>query len=121
MKAGWSVADERLRDMIIADLKSSRKAGSDLFKKLEDWKDAMKIGTKVTEEVIKKIHLGKKALNDRYLAGVFVRRAGKRCTNYRREEINQYAVSTDNYAHSLYTSIHCNETMATAKISQLQK
>ena len=31
-----------------------------MFKKLEDWKDAMKIGTKVNEEVIKKIDLGKK-------------------------------------------------------------
>jgi len=34
IKAGWSVADERLRDMMIADLKSSGKVGSDLFKKL---------------------------------------------------------------------------------------
>jgi len=101
IKAGWFVADERLRDMMIADLKSSGKSGSYLFKKLEDWKDALKIGTKVTEEVIEKTDLGKKALNDRYLAGVFVRRAGERCTNYRREQSNQYTIGTDNYAQSV--------------------
>ena len=61
----------------------------------------MKIGTKVTEEVIKKIDLGKNALNDRYLAGVFVRRSGEHYTNYRREQSNRYAVGTDNYAHSV--------------------
>jgi len=45
---------------MIADLKSSGEAGSDLFKKLEGWKDALKIGTKVTEEVIEKIDLKKR-------------------------------------------------------------
>lgn len=105
-KAGWSAADDLHRDLMIADLCKNGNTHIELFTKLKTWQDAMAVGVTISDATLKDIKAGKDALNKRYLAGLYVQRAGKRFANYRRKQNNSYAVGNDNYAHDVTQAYH---------------
>jgi len=91
-ESGFDLATDNLRDECMDELLSRGRSESMLYKRLLGWKKASADGSDATD-----INLGKEALMEAFGARIYMKRAGRKCDEFRRYVHNGYVMGSREY------------------------